>query len=51
VFALLGYHLDAGIQAIAVTSTIRRTYFVGEIEGACGAGSEKTTAQSPGGVA
>lgn len=51
VFALLGYHLDAGMLAIAVTSTIRRTYFVAEIEGACGAGSEKTTAQSPGGVA
>lgn len=51
VFALLGYHLDAGMLAIAVTSAIHRIYFVGKIEGTLLAGSEKTTAQSPGGVA
>ncbi len=51
VFALPGYHLDAGMLAIAVTSAMRRNNFMGGIEGACGARSEKTIAQSPGGVA
>ncbi|MDX2261971.1 MAG: hypothetical protein SFU84_09795 [Gemmatimonadales bacterium] len=50
-FALLGYHLDAGMLAIAVTSTIHRIYFVGKIEGTLLARSEKMIAQSPGGVA